>query len=302
MNWDDLKIFLEVARTETLQSASGRLKIDSSTVSRRIHKLEKDLKTQLFSRGAAGHSLTPHGEKLFNAALEIEQKTESAMEILQGKNLQQTGDVRVGTTDAFGNFFIAGQLASFFKQYPNINVDLLPLQRFVKLTQHEADIAITIEKPTNPALVVSKLCDYRLKMYASREYLIKHPAIKTLDDLDNHPLIGYVDDLIFSDQLCYLDRFLAHKKQGHRRATLRSTSVIAQASAVKSGAGLAILPCFLADSYDNLIPILNDEIDIVRHFWIAASSERMALLRVQTLWRHLQDITDAAQAQLLGKS
>ncbi|NRA60105.1 MAG: LysR family transcriptional regulator [Psychrobium sp.] len=295
MNWDDLKVFLEVARSETLAAASSRLGIDSSTVSRRLHKLEQELDTQLFVRGVAGHSLTDHGTKLLSTALEIEQKTQSAIEILQGKNLQEFGDVRIGTTDAFGNYFIAGNLSKFFDQHPNINIDVLPLQRSVKLTQHEADIAITLDKPTNKSLVVAKLCDYRLQMYASKEYLAKHGEVTSVAQLSQHRLIGYVDDLIFSRQLCYLDAFLSHSKP-----VFRSTSVIAQASAVEQGVGLAILPCFLAINRPDLTPILCNEIDIVRQFWITAPSNKMELLRVKKIWHYLKQLSQDASPQLMG--
>ena len=87
MNWDDLKVFLEVARSETLTMASKRLNIDPSTVSRRIHKLETELGTQLFDRSVTGHTLTEHGHELLTTALEIEKKTVATLDILQGKNL-----------------------------------------------------------------------------------------------------------------------------------------------------------------------------------------------------------------------
>jgi DNA-binding transcriptional LysR family regulator len=294
MNWEDLKIFLEVAKNETLAGAANRLSVDSSTVSRRLHKLESALGTQLFLRENQGHRLTQHGEKLLQTALEIEQKTQSAIELLQGKNLQQFGNIRLGTTDAFGNYFIASQLTQFLERHPQINIDLLPLQRNVKLAHHEADIAITLDRPTNESLVVSKLCDYRLKLYTSRSYLAKHSEIHDTQDLSSHAMIGYVDDLIFSRQLCYLEQFLPQITP-----RFKSTSVIAQATAVEHGLGIAILPCFLAHRKSDLVEVLPEALDVVRQFWIAAPRERMELLRVKTLWHYLQSITDDAHFGLM---
>jgi DNA-binding transcriptional LysR family regulator len=296
MNWDDLKVFLEVARTETLTLASKRLKLDSSTVSRRVHKLESLLETQLFERDSTGHTLTVDGHELLKTAIAIEQQTLSAVEILQGKNLQEQGNVRLGTTDAFGNFFITPNLAGFFHQHPKITVDLLPLQRFVKLTQHEADLAVTIEKPKNKSLVVSKLSDYRLQMYASKEYLACHDELSHVSQLSNHHLIGYVDDLLFSDQLGYLNHYLTDIEP-----IFRSTSVISQFSAVEQGLGVAILPCFLANKSSQLVRVL-DEIDIIRSFWIAAPSDRMRLARVSHLWHYLKQTAHDSQELLLGSS
>jgi len=295
MNWEDLKIFLEVAKNETLSGAANRLGIDSSTVSRRLHKLESALGTQLFLRENQGHRLTMHGAELLQTALDMEQKTQSAIELLQGKNLQQFGNIRLGTTDAFGNYFIASQLTHFLDKHPQINIDLLPLQRRVKLAHHEADIAITLDRPTNESVVVAKLCDYRLKLYAAKTYLDKHSEISKVDDLSSHTMIGYVDDLIFSRQLCYLEQFLPQIIP-----RFKSTSVIAQATAVEHGLGIAILPCFLANTKSDLVEVLPEEIDVVRHFWITAPRERMELLRVKTLWHYLQSITDDASSQLMA--
>ncbi|MGB0835802.1 MAG: LysR family transcriptional regulator [Psychrobium sp.] len=294
MNWEDLKIFLEVAKSETLTGASKRLGVDSSTVSRRLHKLESVLGTQLFTRENQGHKLTQHGSKLLQTALEMEQQTQSAIELLQGKNLQQYGDIRLGTTDAFGNYFIASQLPEFMDEHQQINIELLPLQRSVKLAHHEADIAITIDKPTSESLVVAKLCDYRLKLYANEDYLVRRGAVNKMESLVNHDMIGYVDDLIFSRQLCYLEQFLPHITP-----RFRSTSVIAQATAVESGMGIAILPCFLANRKQGLVEVLPNTLDIMRQFWIAAPRDRMELLRVKTLWHYLQQKTDQSVSQLI---
>ncbi len=295
MNWDDLKVFLEVARSETLTMASKRLHIDSSTVSRRVHKLENQLGTQLFERSVSGHRLTEHGHQLLKTATEIELKTQNTMEFLQGKNLQDKGNIRIGTTDAFGSYFITPQLTEFSKQHPKITLDLLPLQRQVKLAQYEADLAVTIEKPENKSLIVTKLCDYRLKMYASKEYLSDKGQVRSVSDLSKHALIGYVDDLIFSDQLCYLDRYLTNVQP-----VFRSTSVVAQYTGVENGLGLAILPCFLASQSRDLVPVLENEIDIIRSFWMAAPIERKRLARVEKLWQYLKLATQQAETLLLG--
>ena len=118
MNWDDLKIFLEVARTEKLSYAAKRLGIDASTVSRRLHRLEDQLATQLFDRSTEGHSLTEHGQLLLQTARDMDQRAQAANDILQGKNLENQGKVRLGVTEAFGNDFIAPELARFCQQNP----------------------------------------------------------------------------------------------------------------------------------------------------------------------------------------
>ncbi len=295
MNWDDLKIFLEVARTEKLSDAAKQLGIDASTVSRRLHRLEDQLATQLFDRSTDGHSLTEHGQLLLQTARDMNQRAQAASEILQGKNLENQGKVRLGVTEAFGNYFIAPELARFCQQYPKITIDLLPLQRFVKWTHHEVDIAVTIERPPNTSLVVSKLCDYQLNMYASRAYLQRSAPITSSADICAHPLIGYVDDLVFSDQLSYLERLLPNSQP-----TFRSTSVVTQSIAVREGLGLAVLPCFLARRDPELIAVLPEQTRVVRTFWIAVHPEQKKLARVNKVWQHLKTHAADNAAMLMG--
>ncbi|MCW8883974.1 MAG: LysR family transcriptional regulator, partial [Motiliproteus sp.] len=155
MNWDDLKVFLEVARAEKLSHAAKKLGIDASTVSRRLHRLEDRLATQLFDRSVDGHSLTEHGQRLLQTAKKMDKGAQAAIDILHGKNLEDQGNVRLGVTEAFGNYFIAPEMARFCQNNPKITIDLLPLQRSVKWSRHEVDIAVTIEKPPNTSLIVS---------------------------------------------------------------------------------------------------------------------------------------------------
>lgn len=295
LNWDDLKVFLEVARSEKLVVAARRLGVDPSTVSRRLHRLEDRLETQLFDRNVEGHTLTPHGQLLLQTARDMDKRAQAAADILQGKNLENEGRVRLGVTEAFGNYVIAPELSRFCQSYPGITIDLLPLQRFVKWGRHEVDIAVTIEKPPNTSLVVSKLCDYQLCMYGAREYLASAPPIRAIDDLYQHPLTGYVDDLVFSDQLSYLERMLPDST-----ATFRSTSVITQAIAVREGQGLAILPRFLAQQYPALVPVLPEQTEVIRTFWIAVHPEQKKLARVQKVWQHLKNHAQQNSALLMG--
>lgn len=293
MNWESLKIFLEVAKTQRLSTAARALGVDSSTVSRRIHQLEESLEVRLFERSVEGHYLTAQGELLFASAQAMEQTLQSSVASLQGLDLEESGNVRVGTTEAFGSFFVTPNLLKFNQLYPNISIDVLPLLRKVKLYKHEADIAISIGKPRNTSMVVTKLCDYRLKVYASKKYLSSN-NISTISDLTQQAWISYVEHLDFSDQL----EFLNDIAPGVTPA-VRSTSVVAQYMAVKSGLGLAVLPCFLASSDDELEVVLDNDIDITREFWLMTQPDSKRVKRVQILWDYLKALVKEQQSVLL---
>ena len=148
MNWDDLKFFLEVARTRTASSAARRLGVDYTTVSRRIGALEKALATLLFERSrASGFVLTTEGQHLLGYAEALESTLQTACEQVSGASLALSGHVRIGSTEGFGSYFVAPQLGGFQDIYPNIAIDLLPVPHFISLSRREADIAITLERP-----------------------------------------------------------------------------------------------------------------------------------------------------------
>ncbi|MDO4706553.1 MAG: LysR family transcriptional regulator [Comamonadaceae bacterium] len=285
MDWDNLRYFLALARTGTLVNAARMLGVDHTTVSRRIQALEKQVGVPLFARESFGHRLTesgrqlqPHAEAMEAAFLSIENTALFAREGLSGL-------VRVGAPEGLGTCVLAAPLAGLAQQHPALVVDLLALPRQVQLSRREADIVISLERPTRDSVVVTKLSDYVLRLYGAQSYLARHKPIQTVQDLVGHTFISYVDDLLFSRQLQFLDSFFQPRQFG-----LRSTSIIAQYEAVRAGAGLAILPVFLGGSDANLQCLLPQEAHFQRTFWMSMPSEIRHLARVQAVWQFLCDV------------
>lgn len=298
LNWDDLKFFLEVARTRKASTAAKRLGVDYTTVSRRIAALEAALGTLLFEKSrTTGFVLTSEGQRLLSYAETVESTLHMACEQVSGSSMALSGHVRMGCTEGFGSFFITPQLSHFVDRYPAISVDILPLPHFISLSKREADIVIALERPEHGPYVCCKLCDYRLRLYATAEYLERHPPIGTLADLNAHPFISYVDDLAFSSELLYLHHLLPNAN-----AHLRSTSVIAQFVAALQGRGLAILPCFLAAQDARLIAVLPEEVNITRQFWMYCREDLRKLKRITLLWDYIREVTELNQPLLMGSS
>jgi DNA-binding transcriptional LysR family regulator len=312
MNWDDIKIFLEVARAERLSTAAKRLTMDASTVSRRLHKLEESIGTKLFDRTQEGHVLTTDGEMLLTSACKMEQDAQHALSNIHNNNEENCGLVRIGVTEALGNFFVSPNLLSLQQRHPNIDVHLLLFSRYVKISRNEADIAIAVERPKSTSMIVSKLCDYKLQLYVHQDYFDKnldksldrnvelHTQGITLDNLAEQKWVTYVDNLLFTDQLSYtkeLNRYL----DGELKANFSSTSIISQYFAIKSGLGIGILPCFLADQDKNLIKLHSQEISISRSFWLVTHPESKRLSHVNTVWQYLKQLVQE-HAELLNPS
>jgi DNA-binding transcriptional LysR family regulator len=312
MNWDDIKIFLEVARAERLSIAAKRLTMDASTVSRRLHKLEESISTKLFDRTQEGHVLTTDGELLLETARKMEQDAEHALASIHNNNEENCGQVRIGVTEALGNFFVSPNLLSLQEQYPKIDIHLLLFSRYVKISRNEADIAIAVERPKSTSMIVSKLCDYKLQLYVHQDYLDKsfdrhldsnldkHPHDIPLDKLAEQKWVTYVDNLLFTDQLSYLkelDQYLGHDL----KPSFSSTSIISQYFAIKSGLGIGILPCFLADQDEDLVKLHSKEICINRSFWLVTHPESKRLSHVNTVWQYLKSLV-LKNSELLNPS
>ena len=297
LNWDDLKFFLEVARTRKASSAAKRLAVDYTTVSRRITSLETSLGTLLFEKSRNnGFVLTAEGLRLLGYAEAIESTLHLACEQVSGSGVALSGHIRMGCTEGFGSFFITPQLSHFLDNYPDISVDILPLPHFISLSKREADIVIALERPEHGPYVCCKLCDYNLRLYATQEYLDSHAPLNSSTDLADHKFISYVDDLAFSSELLYLSNLLPGAQ-----AQLRSTSVIAQYQAALQGRAVAILPCFLAAQDPRLIPVLAQEVNITRHFWMYCREDLRKLKRITVLWDYIREVTELNQGLLLGQ-
>lgn len=273
MNWDDLKIFLDVARQPKLDVVSAHLHIDATTISRRIKRLEQELGMTLFERTRRGHALTPTGERL---AAQVETMESVSFDILSESSAEQTaaGRIRIGAPEGVGSTIIAPALADFRRSHPKIDVDLIALSGFVSVPKRQADMSILLAKPSAGRLKVRKLSDYSLKLYGTKAYLSQYGAVNSLEQLPDHTLVGYVDDLIYSGQLRYFDELLPGLTPH-----LCSPSIIAQMEMVCAGAGLGILPAFMADRTSELINLLPEDINVSRTFWLAVHEDVAGLTR-----------------------
>ncbi|MDB5732200.1 MAG: transcriptional regulator, LysR family [Variovorax sp.] len=297
MDWDNLRFFLELARSGTLVGAARRLGVDHTTVARRIQALEKQFDAALFSREPEGHRLTEAGRKLQPQVEAMERAFLAVASATPSSHEGLSGLVRIGATEGFGTVVLAPQLALFALQHPRLVIDLLAMPRLVHLSRREADIVISLERPVRGAVVVTKLTDYTLRLYAAERYLAAHPAIETREDLRGHTFISYVDDLLFSKELQYLDELYRPDA-----FALRSTSILAQHRATAAGAGIAVLPAFIAERDPGLRRVLPGQAKFTRTFWISMPAETKHLARMQAVWRFLRETAEQQRSVLLPDS
>lgn len=296
MDWDNLRYFLELSRAGKLTAAARRLGVDHTTVARRVQALEKSLGRPLFIRGGAGYTLAEEGRRLLpqaeameSAFLAIEQQDATAGDKLSGL-------VRIGATEGYGIALLAAELTTLTKRYPNLGVDLLAVPRMVHLARHEADIVITLDRPERGPYIITKLTDYVLRLYASADYLAEHPPITSREMLREHRFVSYIEDLMYSKELHYLDEI-----GRPRHMALRSTSILAQQNAAAAGAGIAILPSFSARREPALQEVLGDQVEFVRTFWMLMPVENKDLGRIRVTWDFLREMASLNQDLMMGR-
>jgi len=275
-NWDDLRYFLAVSRTNSFAGAASRLQVTHSTVARRITSMEESLNTTLFLRTEKGCRLTPAGEELLPYAEELETTVMNLEEKVHGKDSQLSGIVRIGTPDGLGNCFLANHLGKFQRMHPELEVELIAVPMYYSLSKREVDILITITKPSSGNVVSRKITKYRLGLFASKDYLAGHSKIANKADLASHNMVDYIEDLLYDADLKFLSEFAPDLK-----AKFRSSTVVGQMFAIAAGSGVGVIPYFMAYTEPELVPVL-PELYIERNFWLQVNPDSRQLARVRT--------------------
>ena len=267
-----------MARAGRLTAAARQLEADHTTVSRRISALEGALRAKLFERRPQGYSLTEQGERLLGLAEGMETQALAVASQVGGADLALSGTVRIGAPDGIGTYFLAPELGALAERHPDLTLQLVALPRTFSLSRREADIAITLEQPTEGRLVSRKLTDYRLRLYASRDYLARHGPMADLADLSGRTLVTYVADLIYSP---VLDYFSGLEKYTARR--YECASVVAQLEAVRAGVGVGILHDYAVRQFPELQAVL-PEVSYLRTYWLVTHADVRNLRRVEEVY------------------
>lgn len=282
-DWDDLRIFLAVARARRMAPAARALAIDPTTIGRRIARLQEELGSPLFETIGGERRLTERGQTLLIHAETIESAALAAAGEITGEAGRLSGQVRLSVAEGFATWILAPALPEFHRANPAIQLDLITASGFLNPSRREADIAVMLARPRRGRLVAAKLGDYRLRLYASQTYLHDRPAPAALDDLAGHDLIGYVPEFIYSPELDYLGEIGAGLEP-----VARSTSINVQHRMIANGAGIGILPAFMGDRDAGLVPLLVGEIELSRSFWLVTHSDTRQLPRIEAVVRWLR--------------
>jgi DNA-binding transcriptional LysR family regulator len=294
MDWDNVRVFLAVARAGQFVAAAKRLKLDHATVSRRIAALEAALRAKLFDRRTTGAKLTSAGERFLGAAEQMESAFLHAQGEISGVDLELAGDVRIGAPDGFSTYYLTEALRDFAERHPALRLQLMPLPQLTPLARREVDVVIGLDKPEAGRFVARKLTDYTLGIYASAAYAKRNGLPADVDALRRHRLIGYVEEHAFSTALDYV-----RELYDGAPTSFESTSAVTQLEALRAGVGLGVAHHFIARRFKDLVQVLPQR-RAMRAYWLVTHEDTRALGRIRAVAEHLAKAVARDRAMFLS--
>lgn len=258
MDWDKLRIFHAAAEAGSFTHAGESLRMSQSAVSRQVSALEKDLKVALFHRHARGLVLTEQGDMLFRTANEILTKLSTAETLLSDTTTKPTGDLRVTAPTGLGTVWITQRLREFLDLYPDIRVELVLSEGQIDISMRAADVAIWSSEPQQPDLIRRPLFSMQIHAYASTQYVKKHGAPQSLEEIDNHRIVSYSGTP--QPHLSAIRWLEIAGRDGlePRTPAFKANSVLAMKYAIRGGLGVGLIPDYLTDEEADLVPVLRD--------------------------------------------
>ncbi len=266
-NWDDLRVFLDVARRENLSAAAKSLRIDPATAGRRIARLEQALGAGLFRKSPQGYALTEAGQRLLGRAEQMERLLRGAGQEVVELSDTLSGQIRIGAPDGCATFLLPQVCQTIAADHPDLDIQIVALPRVFNLSKREADMAITVSPPQAGRLTVRKLCNYQLHLVGAERYLSRFGIPQNLADLKMHKVIGYIPDLIFDSELDYLAELDAE------HVDFASNSVSVQLAWARAEAGLAVAHDFALPGAPELRKVLDDQISLTRSFYLVRHAD-----------------------------
>jgi DNA-binding transcriptional LysR family regulator len=241
-DWDNLRVVLAVFRNGSLAAAARTLKIDETTIGRRLKSLERSLGTRLFDRTAQGLIPTEAADAIRAAAETAESAVLDVQHKVRGSDMRPSGFVRITATEALSSQFLIPTLGSFHQLYPDIRLELFSGYIALDVARGEADIAVRALPPVGNHLISRRLGAVVTGLYAAPDYVSRRPIGPIETGLSGHDLIGY-SDLV--NPRPPGGAFLGVDTQG-ARLTFTANSPLGLMAAAEAGLGLAMLPCCLA--------------------------------------------------------
>lgn len=285
-DWNELKLVLAVARTGSLTAAAPTLRLDHSTVYRRLRAMEERLGSKLFDRTpGGGYRQTSAGERVAAAAERIEAEAHALERDIAGRDHRLTGRLRVTSSETLAYRLLTSEIARFRERHPCISVELVVDNRVLSLSRREADVALRPTRPPDGDLWGRKLSKVGWAIYGAA-----HLAVDGSDDpFGGLPVIGWGEGTNNLRAATWIAETIAPE-----RVTYRSSSLVNQLVAVRAGMGAALMPCYLGDAEVGLRRLGRPVAEVGGELWIVTHADLRTTARVRAF---LEIVGDGLVAQ-----
>jgi DNA-binding transcriptional LysR family regulator len=296
-DWNDLKYFLAIQRSGTLAGAARILKVDQTTVGRRLRTLEEAYDARLFDRTEEGFALTVSGERIFELAREVEERMSELALRVAGENRRPEGTVRLATSEVLSFGFLLEHLVSLRERHPGIDLELVTGSAAVNLSRREADLALRLgaTRVTQANVLVRKLTEVPWSLYATKKYLAERGPVRLGEGLTGHDVVAFDEELLGISPARWLS-----ENAGAARRVLVANGILAMSRAAAAGFGLTTLPCFLGAALPELARATPGNITTASA-WLLVHSDLARTARVRTVMDFLVEIFHKHRDHLEGR-
>jgi DNA-binding transcriptional LysR family regulator len=250
----------------------------------------------VFDRAGRRLSLTDEGRKLMAAAEKLESIILRDVLTLNETRQEVSGRVRVGTTEGFGCHYLARRLPALLAEHPGLEIELVAMPRTFSLGMREVDLVIAMDRPESGDVRFKKLTPYMLALYGSSTYFESQPYPASVQDLGDHLWCGYIDELLFTQELDMM-----HLREATIKPRFRTTSVTVQLEAVQAGAVLAILPCYMAAQYPLLEAVLPETVSVELNYWMSVHGDLADSPRVRAVMDGIERMVHQDKAVFMSR-
>lgn len=271
IEWDDFRLVKMIAEHRALGPAADALKLNHSTVFRKLNQLEDHLGTRVFERSRSGYSLTAAGEEMLVIASQMAEAVNDFERRIAGMDARPSGELRVTTTDTLFSHLLAPIFASFREQFPGITLDVIVESRALNLSRRDADVAIRASSDPPETLVGRRIAPIVWAPYGRNEISIENNIYDT-------PIhwIGFGEPISASNA----GRWFMSRVP-HNRIVMNASSVATLAQGVEAGIGAGFLPCFLGDQMPALRRLGPPVPTIASHLWLLTHADLRGSVRTR---------------------
>ena len=280
--WNLLQSFLAVADHGSLTAAADHLGLSQPTLGRHIRRLESDLGEVLFLRKTSGFELTPRATLLYEHAQAMAHGAHAFDGALAGFEERISGTVRIATAEVFSTRVLPSILGFLLDQYPELQLELVVDDREQNLLKREADVAVRHFRSTQQDVTTSRIARLGIGLFAHRDYLARHGAPETPQDLFRHRIIGF--DLLDRGIKGARDMGLEVQASDFR---IRTDSVPTQSAAVLGGLGIGSFQIWLSKNFPELVRVLPDVEVGELEVWVAAHDDLQRSARIRAVYEGL---------------